>query len=250
MTISRWILLRMTNALDKVVEKIKTHILCSMTSFRTSCLYEIIIVYYFLWLCSPARAMASCGTAAQRMLWPPVALQPSAGYDLLWLCSPVRVTASCVSAAQHRLWPPVALQPSAGYGLLWLCSPAQAMDSCGSAAQRGVWPPVALQPGAGYGLLVHEVSWSHTTVRQVGLFWTSDQLVAETYTWQHTQKTNIHAPDGIRIRDRSRRAAVDLRLRSRGHWDRRRLWDNVEKYSRASQATIDNTAHALCMLDN
>jgi hypothetical protein len=38
--------------------------------------------YYFLWLCSPARAMASCGSAAQRGLWPPVALQPSAGYGL------------------------------------------------------------------------------------------------------------------------------------------------------------------------
>jgi hypothetical protein len=31
------------------------------------------IIYnnYFLWLCSPARAMASCGSAAQRGLWPP-----------------------------------------------------------------------------------------------------------------------------------------------------------------------------------
>jgi hypothetical protein len=45
------------------------------------------------------------------------------------------------SAAQRGLWPPVALQPSTGYGLLWLCSPARAMASCGSAAQRGLWPP-------------------------------------------------------------------------------------------------------------
>jgi hypothetical protein len=49
--------------------------------------------------------------------------------------------ASCGSAAQRRLWPPVALRPSAGYVLLWLCSPAQAMASCGSAAQRRLWPP-------------------------------------------------------------------------------------------------------------
>jgi hypothetical protein len=41
------------------------------------------VVCLFLWLCSPARAMASCGSAAQRGLWPPVALQPSAGYGLL-----------------------------------------------------------------------------------------------------------------------------------------------------------------------
>jgi hypothetical protein len=55
---------------------------------------NIIISYYFLWLCSPARAMASCGSAAQRGLWPPVALQPSAGYGLLWLCSPARAMVS------------------------------------------------------------------------------------------------------------------------------------------------------------
>jgi hypothetical protein len=121
--------------------------------------------YGLLWLCSPARAMASCGSTDQRGLWPPVALQPSAGYGLLWLCSPARAMASCGSAAQCGLWPPVALQPSAGYGLLWLCSPARAMASCGAIAQRGLWPPVALQPSAGYGLLVHEVSWSPRTTR-------------------------------------------------------------------------------------
>jgi hypothetical protein len=36
----------------------------------------------------------------------------------------------------------------------------------------------------------------------------------------NTQQTNIHAPDGIRTHDRSRRAAVELRLRTRGHLDR------------------------------
>jgi hypothetical protein len=56
--------------------------------------------------------------------------------------------------------------------------------------------------------------------QSVGLLWTSDQLVAETSTWQHTQQTNIHAPGGIRTNDRSMRAAVDLRLKPRGHWDR------------------------------
>jgi len=59
------------------------------------------------------------------------------------------------------------------------------------------------------------------TSQSVGLFWTSDQLVAETSTWQHTTlTTNIHAPGGIRTHDFSRRAAVDLRLRPCGHWDR------------------------------
>jgi hypothetical protein len=82
---------------------------------------------------------------------------------------------------------------------------------------------LALQPSAGYGLLVHEVSWSHNEAPQsVGLLWTSDQLVSETLpdNPQHTQQTHIHAPGGIRTYDRSRRAAVDLHLRPRGHWDR------------------------------
>ena len=38
---------------------------------------------------------------------------------------------------------------------------------------------------------------------------------------RHSQQTNIHAPGGIRTHDLSRRAATDLRLRPRGHWDRR-----------------------------
>ena len=37
---------------------------------------------------------------------------------------------------------------------------------------------------------------------------------------QHSQQTNIHALGGIRTHDLSRRAAVDLRLRPSGHWDR------------------------------
>ena len=37
---------------------------------------------------------------------------------------------------------------------------------------------------------------------------------------QHSQQTNIHAPCMIGTHDRSRRAAVDLRLRPRGYWDR------------------------------
>jgi hypothetical protein len=96
----------------------------------------------------------------------------------------------------------------------------------GSAAQRGLWPPRSR------GFLI-----THNDAPQsVGLLWTSDQLIADTSTWQHT---NIHTPRGIRTHDRSRRAAVDLHLRPRGHWDRptscifnnnfpstRRWWDS------------------------
>jgi hypothetical protein len=82
---------------------------------------------------------------------------------------------------------------------------------------------LALQSSAGYGL-VHEVSWSHLIThndapQSIGLLRTSNQLVAETSTWQHT----THTPDKHPCPrwdlnpDRSRR---DLRLGPRGHWDR------------------------------
>jgi hypothetical protein len=66
----------------------------------------------------------------------------------------------------------------------------------GSAAQRRLWPPVALQPSAGYGLLVPRgFSITYNDAPQsVGLLWTSDQLVTETSTWQHTTHTTDKHP--------------------------------------------------------
>jgi hypothetical protein len=55
--------------------------------------------------------------------------------------------------------------------------------------------------------------------QSVGLLWTSNQLVADTSNWQHTTDKHL-CPGWIRTHDRSRQAAVDLRLRPRGHWDR------------------------------
>jgi len=84
--------------------------------------------------------------------------------------------------------------------------------------------PLVLRHNASHGLLIFEVSRSHNDAPQsVGLLWTSDQLVTETSlpdNTQHSQQTNIHAHGGIRTYDLSRRAAADLRLRPRGHWDR------------------------------
>ena len=80
-------------------------------------------------------------------------------------------------------------------------------------------------PLVGLGLLIHEVcfSRSHTThhSRQdsSGRVISSSQRPLPDST-QHSQQTNIHAPNGIRTQDLSRRAAVDLRLRPRGRWDR------------------------------
>ena len=84
---------------------------------------------------------------------------------------------------------------------------------------------LAQQPPVGRGLLISEVPRSHTTKHhsREWLLWTSDQLVAETSTWQHTQysqQTKVHVPGGIRTHNLNRRAVADLSLRPRGHWDR------------------------------
>jgi hypothetical protein len=44
--------------------------------------------------------------------------------------------------------------------------------------------------------------------QSVGILWMSDQLVAETSDTQHSQKTDIHVPGGIRVHNLSRREAA------------------------------------------
>jgi hypothetical protein len=81
---------------------------------------------------------------------------------------------------------------------LWRCGPTRAMAS----------------------------SFTHNDASQsVGLLWTIDQLVAETSSWQHTTiTTDRHpCPGGIRNYNLSGRAAADLGLRPRGHWDRHHI---------------------------
>jgi hypothetical protein len=82
----------------------------------------------------------------------------------------------------------------------------------------------ALQPSAGYGLLISRgfLITHNDALHSVGLFRKSDQLVAETSTWQHiTHTADKHpCPRLDSNPDRSRRAAVDLRLTPRSHWDR------------------------------
>ena len=49
---------------------------------------------------------------------------------------------------------------------------------------------LALWPDACNGLFILDVCRSHTMTQQIGkILWTSDQLVAETPTWQHTTVT-------------------------------------------------------------
>ena len=75
----------------------------------------------------------------------------------------------------------------------------------------GPWPPHS----RGFSITHNDAPQS------VGLLWTSDQLVAETSTWQHTTiTTDIHAPGGNGTHNPIKRVAVDLRLRPSVHGDR------------------------------
>ena len=69
------------------------------------------------------------------------------------------------------------------------------------------------------GFLDHTQRRTHSQKDSSGRVISSSQWPLPDNT-QHSQQTNIHALGGIRTHDRSRRAAVDLRLRPRGHWDR------------------------------
>ena len=87
---------------------------------------------------------------------------------------------------------------------------------------------VFYSPLAGYSLPAYEVSWSHTTrhnrKESSGRVISPSQRPLPDNT-QHSQQTNIHALGGIRTHNLSRRAAVHLRLRPRGHWDPQRdIW--------------------------
>jgi hypothetical protein len=82
--------------------------------------------------------------------------------------------------------------------------------SCASAAQQG------------HGLPILEVSRPHTATHysrqdSSGREIRSSQSPVPNNT-QQSQQTNIHALGGIGTHNSSRRAAVDLSLRPRGHW--------------------------------
>ena len=83
---------------------------------------------------------------------------------------------------------------------------------------------MALRPNAGHGLLILEISRSHTKTHH-SRYDSSGRVISSSQrplpdNTQHSQQTNIYAPGGIRTQDLSKRAAADIRLRPRGHWDR------------------------------
>ena len=97
-------------------------------------------------------------------------------------------------------------------------SPIQGPNSC-------VFRLMVQQSPLGQGLLLIEALRSSLdTPQSVGLLWTSDQLVAETSTYQQSQQTNIHVASRIRTYNLRRRAAANPRLRLRGQWERHKLF--------------------------
>ena len=83
--------------------------------------------------------------------------------------------------------------------------------------KQALFFPTAQQPHVGHSLLTLEASLSHShTPHSVGLLWTSDQLDAETSTWQHTTfRRNGHPCPGRDSNPQSQKAS----LRPRGHRD-------------------------------
>jgi len=83
---------------------------------------------------------------------------------------------------------------------------------CGAATQRGSWLPHSS------GFLDH--TQRRTTAGRTPLDeWSTRRR--DLYLTTQTLTTDKHpCPGGIRTHDLSRRAAINLRLRPRGHWDR------------------------------
>jgi len=92
-------------------------------------------------------------------------------------------------------------------------------------------------------------SRSHSdTPHSVGLLQTSDQLDAETAIWQHTthirdRERDIHAPDGIRTRNSSKRAAADSRRRPSGHRHRLVVLYKTNELYKRGLTTEDRNGH-------
>jgi hypothetical protein len=72
------------------------------------------------------------------------------------------------------------------------------------------------QPPVGQGLLI--ITLRHTTLGGTPLDESSARR-REFYNTLYSQETDFHAAGGIRTHNPSKRAAADLRLRPRCHWD-------------------------------
>jgi hypothetical protein len=111
--------------------------------------------------------------------------------------APLKMKAACYSELSEKQRTSTRkYHPNAG-----LCSAYQ-LTACVELYARSVvrvtnfFFPMARQPPfGGLGRLIIEASRSHSdTPHSVVLLWTSDQLVAETSTWQHTTLTRDRHP--------------------------------------------------------
>ena len=103
----------------------------------------------------------------------------------------------------------------------------------------------------GQGLLIHEVSRSHTTTHHSRQD-SSGRVISPTQrslpdNTQHSQQTNIHDPGGIRTHNLSRRAAEDLRLRPRGHWDRQIKRKDVPRQAELALGVPGSLRTRMCL---
>jgi hypothetical protein len=90
------------------------------------------------------------------------------------------------------------------------------------------------------GLFLHLITLRHTTISRTPLKEGSarrrDPHLNNT---QHSKERDFHDPGGIRTRNPNKRAAAELPLRPRGHWDRPKynLVNNFIFFSQNNEAT-------------
>jgi len=100
---------------------------------------------------------------------------------------------------------------------------------------------VSLRPNAGHGL-ISEVPRSHTTTHHSRQDFSGRVIRRDLYLRTHNtyiRHTYPCPPGGIRTHDHSRRAAVDLSLRPRGHWD----WPKTTARSSEMSIHFDMVQH-------
>ena len=119
----------------------------------------------------------------------------------------------------------------------------------------GRQPPL---PPVDQGLLINEVSRSHKTTHHSRQDSSGRVITSSQRPLPDNTKQSRHASGGIRTHNLSRRAAVDLRLSPRGHWDRsfenhnssKRGWQHFVKMCSGinGSATLDATRTSLIFL--
>jgi hypothetical protein len=81
----------------------------------------------------------------------------------------------------------------------------------------GVTAPIGPRPPHYRGFTI---TLRHTTLGRAPLYEGAAQRKDLYLTTQHSKERDVHAPDGIRTRNPTKRTAADPRLRVRGHSNR------------------------------